>query len=86
MGSHTEEDKKVRTKMLKISETLGNMILKDKQEINVILGTRDGTEEGIIGYHTTSGEPVLIVTFNEILVNEIANTQRDYRSARPFNG
>jgi len=77
---HNEEDKKVLNKMLE----MGNITVKDAPGLTVMMGTRDGIEEGFLGHVTMSGEPVLVVTLNEEMVKEITKIYYDYRSRAPL--
>ncbi len=77
---HTEEDTTILNKML----GMGNVVVKDDPSLTVMMATRDGIEEGFLGHRAPSGEPLLIVTFNEKMVGEISKIYYDYRSRAPL--
>ncbi|MFW9852980.1 MAG: hypothetical protein ACFFDS_08555, partial [Candidatus Thorarchaeota archaeon] len=79
-GTHSDADKAILTKLL----SMGNVTVKDDPQLTVLLGTRDGIEEGFLGHKTPSGEPVLIVTFNEEMVREITKIYYEFRSRAPM--
>ncbi len=76
--THTEADNTILDKLL----GMGNVIVKDDHQLTAYMGTRDGIEEGFLGHTTASGEPVLIVTFNEDLVKEITKIFYEFRSKK----
>ncbi len=78
--AHTDEDKVILSKML----GMGNVVVKDDSNLTVMMGTRDGIEEGFLGHKAPSGDPLLIVTFNEEIVGEITKIYYDYRSRAPI--
>ncbi|MHA1304990.1 MAG: hypothetical protein ACTSPI_14935, partial [Candidatus Heimdallarchaeaceae archaeon] len=84
MANHGEEDIKVRKKLLEVTKDIGNIILKNRGGLKVLMGLRDGTEEGFIGYIAPTGEPIAVFTFNEIMVEEISKLYAEYRSAPKF--
>ncbi|MCE7742643.1 MAG: hypothetical protein GOP50_09305 [Candidatus Heimdallarchaeota archaeon] len=77
---HTEEDKAILSKLL----GMGNVVVKDDPNLTVMMATRDGIEEGFLGHKAPSGEPLLIVTFNEKMVGEITKIYYDFRSRAPI--
>ena len=77
---HTDEDTAILNKML----GMGNVVIKDDPSLTVMMATRDGIEEGFLGHKAPSGEPLLIVTFNEKMVGEISKIYYDYRSRAPL--
>jgi sugar-specific transcriptional regulator TrmB len=79
-GVHSDADKVILNKLL----SMGNVTVKDDPQLTVMLGTRDGIEEGFLGHITPSGEPVLIITFNEEMVREITKIYYEFRSRAPM--
>ncbi len=79
-SAHSDADKAILTKLL----GMGNVIVKDDPQLTVFLGTRDGIEEGFLGHKAPSGEPLLIVTFNEEMVKEVTKIYYEYRSRPPL--
>jgi hypothetical protein len=79
-SQHNEKDKALLTKML----GMGNVTVKDDPQLTVMMGTRDGIEEGFLGHKAPSGDPVMITTFNERMVSEITKIYYDYRSRAPI--
>ncbi len=79
-ASHSDADKAILSKLL----SMGNVTVKDDPQLTVMLGTRDGIEEGFLGHKAPSGEPVLIVTFNEEMVREITKIYYEFRSRAPM--
>ncbi len=66
----------------KIDE-MGNAKIRYGTEIKGFLGIRDGIEEALIGHKTASGQPMMIVTYNEEMVKEIQKIFAEYsRMAR----
>ena len=78
--THTDEDKTILGKLL----GMGNVVVKDDPNLSVMMATRDGIEEGFLGHKTPSGDPLLIVTFNEEMVREITKIYYDFRSRAPI--
>ena len=79
-SQHNEKDKALLTKML----GMGNVTVKDDPQLTVMMGTRDGIEEGFLGHKAPSGDPVMVTTFNERMVSEITKIYYDYRSRAPI--
>ncbi len=79
-SAHTDEDTAILGKLL----GMGNVVVKDDPNLTVMMATRDGIEEGFLGHKTPSGDPLLIVTFNEEMVREITKIYYDYRSRAPL--
>ncbi|MHA2358519.1 MAG: hypothetical protein ACXABK_07105, partial [Candidatus Heimdallarchaeaceae archaeon] len=79
-GSHSDADKTILSKLL----TMGNVTVKDDPQLTVMMGTRDGIEEGFLGHKAASGEPMVLISFNEEMVREITKIYYDYRSRAPM--
>ena len=78
------ENKEARKAILSKLLGMGNVVVKDDPNLTVMMATRDGIEEGFLGHKAPSGDPLLIVTFNEEMVGEITKIYYDFRSRAPL--
>ncbi|MHA1197796.1 MAG: helix-turn-helix domain-containing protein [Candidatus Heimdallarchaeaceae archaeon] len=77
-----EDSNNVLSKLVELNAKLGTENLQMKNTSGnpkIFMCIRDGTEEGFLGYISQTGEPVVLITFNETMVSLIDQKTADYR-------
>ncbi len=79
-----EDPNGVLSKLTELNTKLGTDNLQMKNTLknpNIIICVRDGTEEGFLGYIPQTGEPVILITFNDTMVGLISEKTADYKQS-----
>ncbi len=71
------------TEILNKPKDRGTIVVNDFPDAPVMIGIRDGGEQGFIGHRTKSGDLVLIMSVNENMVLNILTMYNEYRSRPP---
>ena len=79
---YRDDPDNVLSKLVELNAKLGveNMQMKNTAgNPNIFICVRDGTEEGFFGYIGQAGEPIVLMTFNDIMVGMIDQISGDYK-------
>lgn len=77
-----EDPNNMLSKLDALNAKLGTENLQMKNTTanpRIFMCVRDGTEEGFLGYISQSGDPIVLITFNETMVGLIDQKTADYR-------
>ncbi|MCK5409072.1 MAG: hypothetical protein KAJ30_02310 [Candidatus Heimdallarchaeota archaeon] len=79
---YKDDPNNVLSKLTDLNAKLGteNMQMRNtSRNPNIFICVRDGAEEGFLGYISQTGEPILLITFNDTMVGLIDQKTGDYK-------